>query len=159
MANITLNIDGDLNIFVSGEDGQPDCMYLDSDSGTMKIQIAATDEDDSNEANATVLYALPGEKPESMALFEALQLSMDRGGMDSLELMPECELLAAFNSDDVIIDTEGSLFLAGPVMVFKIEDGDVISLTDDEMETARKILNDGTAKLQSGRVKLYAYGL
>jgi hypothetical protein len=154
MANITLNIDGDLNIFVSGEDGQPDCLYLDSDSGMMKIQIAATDE-----ANATVLYALPGEKPESMALFEALQLSMDRDGMDSLELMPECELLAAFNSDDVIIDTEGSLFLAGPVMVFKIEDGDVISLTDDEMETARKILNDGTAKLQSGRVKLYAYGL
>jgi hypothetical protein len=159
MANITLNIDGDLNIFVSGEDGQPDCLYLDSDSGTMKIQIAATDEDDGNEANATVLYALPGEKPESMALFEALQLSMDRDGMDSLELMPECELLAAFNSDDVIIDTEGSLFLAGPVMVFKIEDGDVVSLTDDEMETARKILNDGTAKLQSVRVKLYAYGL
>ena len=94
-----------------------------------------------------------------MALFEALQLSMDRDGMDSLELMPECELLAAFNSDDVIIDTEGSLFLAGPVMVFKIEDGDVVSLTDDEMESARKILNDGTAKLQSGRVKLYAYGL
>ena len=159
MANITLNIDGDLNIFVSGEDGQPDCLYLDSDSSTMKIQIAATDEDDGNEANATVLYALPGEKPESMALFEALQLSMDRDGMDSLELMPECELLAAFNSDDVIIDTEGSLFLAGPVMVFKIEDGDVVSLTDDEMETARKILNDGTAKLQSVRVKLYAYGL
>ena len=77
MANITLNIDGDLNVFVSGEDGQPDCLYLDSDKGTMKIQIAATDEDNGDEANATVLYALPGEKPESMALFEALQLSMD----------------------------------------------------------------------------------
>ena len=159
MANITLNIDGDLNIFVSGEDGQPDCLYLDGADGTMKIQIAANGEDDGDEANATVLYALPGEKPESMALFEALQLSMDRDGMDSLELMPECEMLAAFNSDDVIIDTEGSLFLAGPIMVFKIEDGDVVSLTDDEMENALRILSDGTAKLQSGRVKLYAYGL
>ena len=159
MANITLNIDGDLNIFVSGEDGQPDCLYLDGADGTMKIQIAANGEDDGDEVNATVLYALPGEKPESMALFEALQLSMDRDGMDSLELMPECEMLAAFNSDDVIIDTEGSLFLAGPIMVFKIEDGDVVSLTDDEMENALRILSDGTAKLQSGRVKLYAYGL
>ena len=159
MANITLNIDGDLNIFVSGEDGQPDCLYLDGADGTMKIQIAANGEDDGDEANATVLYALPGEKPESMALFEALQLSMDRDGMDSLELMPECEMLAAFNSDDVIIDTEGSFFLAGPIMVFKIEDGDVVSLTDDEMENAIRILSDGTAKLQSGRVKLYAYGL
>ena len=159
MANITLNIDGDLNIFVSGEDGQPDCLYLDGADGTMNIQIAANGEDDGDEANATVLYALPGEKPESMALFEALQLSMDRDGMDSLELMPECEMLAAFNSDDVIIDTEGSLFLAGPIMVFKIEDGDVVSLTDDEMENALRILSDGTAKLQSGRVKLYAYGL
>ena len=159
MANITLNIDGDLNIFVSGEDGQPDCLYLDGSDGTMKIQIAANGEDDGDEANAPVLYALPGEKPESMTLFEALQLSMDSDGMDTLEPMPDCELLAAFNSDDVIIDGLGRMFLAGPVMVFKIEDGDVVSLTDEEVDTACNVLNDGTAKLQSGRVKLYAYGL
>ena len=30
MANITLNIEGDLNIYVSEEDGQPDSLYVDS---------------------------------------------------------------------------------------------------------------------------------
>ena len=159
MANITLNIDGDLNVFVSGEDGQPDCLYLDSDSGTMKIQIAATDEDDGDEANATVLYSLPGEKPESMSLFEALQLALDNDGLDSLELLPRVDLLVAFNSDDVIIDDEGDPFLAGPVIAFKVENGDIVSLTEDEMNAAQEILKAGTAMLQGGRIRIYAYGL
>ena len=33
MANITLNIEGDLNIYVSEEDGQPDSLYLDGMDG------------------------------------------------------------------------------------------------------------------------------
>ena len=33
MANITLNIEEDLNIYVSEEDGQPDSLYLDGMDG------------------------------------------------------------------------------------------------------------------------------
>ena len=36
MANITLNIEGDLNIYVSEEDGQPDSLYLDGMDGFPK---------------------------------------------------------------------------------------------------------------------------
>ena len=50
MANITVNIEGDLNIFVSGEDGSPDCMYLDWADGSpndcMEIQVGTPDEGD-----------------------------------------------------------------------------------------------------------------
>ena len=42
MANITLNIEGDLNIYVSEEDGQPDSLYLDGMDGcpeTLRIHL------------------------------------------------------------------------------------------------------------------------
>ena len=44
MANITLNIEGDLNIYVSEEDGQPDSLYLDGMDGvpeTLRIHLEA----------------------------------------------------------------------------------------------------------------------
>lgn len=49
MANITLNIEGDLNIYVSEEDGQPDSLYLDGMDGvpeTLRIHLEADGEDD-----------------------------------------------------------------------------------------------------------------
>lgn len=61
MANITLNIEGDLNIYVSEEDGQPDSLYLDGMDGfpeTLRIHLEADGEDD--ESKAEVIYAIPG---------------------------------------------------------------------------------------------------
>lgn len=58
MANITLNIEGDLNIYVSEEDGQPDSLYLDGMDGfpeTLRIHLEADGEDD--ESKAEVIYA------------------------------------------------------------------------------------------------------
>lgn len=45
MANITLNIEGDLNIYVSEEDGQPDSLYLDGGDSfpeTLRIHLKPT---------------------------------------------------------------------------------------------------------------------
>ena len=39
----------------------------------------------------------------------------------SVEMLPEHDLLAAFNSDDVITDEHGDLYLAGPLMAFKVD--------------------------------------
>ena len=57
MANITLNIEGDLNIYVSEEDGQPDSLYLDGMDGvpeTLRIHLEADGEDDESKAERTV---------------------------------------------------------------------------------------------------------
>ena len=85
MANITVNIEGDLNIFVSGEDGSPDCMYLDWADGSpndrMEIQVGTPDEGD-----AEVLFAVPGTGASEMTLFEALQNATENGGLDSVEI-------------------------------------------------------------------------
>ena len=67
MANITLNIEGDLNIYVSEEDGQPDSLYLDGMDGvpeTLRIHLEADGEDD--ESKAEVIYAIPGAAAISM---------------------------------------------------------------------------------------------
>ena len=83
MANITVNIEGDLNVFVSGENGSPDCMYLDWADGSpndrMEIQVGTPDEGD-----AEVLYAVPGTGASEMTLFEALQKATETGGLDSV---------------------------------------------------------------------------
>lgn len=158
MANITVNIEGDLNIFVSGEDGQPECLYLDSEDGcpvgSMEIQF-----DSADECKAAVLYAAPGETAKHMTLYEALQMAMENGGLDSVEMLPAFDLLIAFNSDDVITDECGDLYLAGACMVFNVTDGDAVSLTQEQEETARKILKAGTSALTNGKERIFAYGL
>ncbi len=157
MANITVNIEGDLNIFVSGEDGSPDCMYLDwadDPNDSMEIQVGTPDEGD-----AEVLYAIPGTGASEMTLFEALQKAMENGGLDSVEMLPEHDLLAAFNSDDVITDEHGALYLAGPLMAFKVDGCKVVSMTEEEKEAVCDILEEGTAKLKNGRHAVFAYGL
>ncbi len=111
MANITLNIEGDLNIYVSEEDGQPDSLYLDGMDGfpeTLRIHLEADGEDD--ESKAEVIYAIPGAAAISMTLYEALTLALNSGGADSLELMPVSGIFIAFNSDDVIIDQNGDCY-------------------------------------------------
>ena len=73
MANITLNIEEDLNIYVSEEDGQPDSLYLDGMDGcpeTLRIHLEADGKDD--ESKAEVIYAIPGAAAISMTLYEAL---------------------------------------------------------------------------------------
>lgn len=157
MANIMVNIEGDLNIFVSGEDGSPDYMYLDwvnVPNDRMEIQVGTPDEGD-----AEVLYAVPGTVASEMTLFEALQKAMENGGLDSVEMFPEQDLLAAFNSDDVIADEHGDLYLAGPLMAFKVHGCKVISMTEEEKEAVCDVLEDGTAKLKNGRQAVFSYGL
>ena len=112
MANITLNIEGDLNIYVSEEDGQPDSLYLDGMDGcpeTLRIHLEADGKDD--ESKAEVIYAIPGAAAISMTLYEALSLELNSGGADSLELMPVSGIFIAFNSDDVIIDQSGDCYV------------------------------------------------
>lgn len=97
MANITLNIERDLNIYVSEEDGQPDSLYLDGVDGfpeTLRIHLEADGEDD--ESKAEVIYAIPGAAAISMTLYEALTLALNSGGADSLELMPVSGIFIAF---------------------------------------------------------------
>lgn len=133
MANITLNIEGDLNIYVSEEDGQPDSLYLDGMDGcpeTLRIHLEADGKDD--ESKAEVIYAIPGAAAISMTLYEALSLALNSGGADSLELMPVSGIFIAFNSDDVIIDQSGDCYLAGPGIIFALEDGDIVSLDEED---------------------------
>lgn len=76
MANITLNIEGDLNIFLDGRDDAPCRMYLDDGDGTVEFQSPPPDAADCDEEdNALVLFAYPGEGAERMTLFEALKLA------------------------------------------------------------------------------------
>lgn len=160
MANITLNIEGDLNIYVSEEDGQPDSLYLDGMDGfpeTLRIHLEADGEDD--ESKAEVIYAIPGAAAISMTLYEALSLALNSGGADSLELMPVSGIFIAFNSDDVIIDQNGDCYLAGPGIIFALEDGDIVSLDEEDKELITQVLEDGTAELTNGAEIRCAFGL
>ena len=160
MANITLNIEGDLNIFLDGRDDAPCRMYLDDGDDTVEFQPASPNAADCNEEdNALVLFAHPGEDAERMTLFEALKLAWKNGGLDSVEIFPAFDLLIAFNSDDVIGDSDGNLFLAGPVLIFNLMNSKLVSLTEEEMEVADEVLKAGTAKLYSGKEAVLAYVL
>ena len=173
MANITLNIEGDLNIYVSEEDGQPDSLYLGSEGvpvngfftgcrcdlidETLRIYLEADGEDD--ESKAEVIYAIPGAAAISMTLYEALTLALNSGGADSLELMPVSGIFIAFNSDDVIIDQSGDCYLAGPGIIFALEDGDIVSLDEEDKKLITQVLEDGTAELTNGAEIRCAFGL
>ena len=160
MANITLNIEGVLNIFLDGRDDAPCRMYLDDGDGTVEFQPVPPDTADSDdEDNALVLFAHPGENAERMTLFEALKLAWKNGGLDSVEIFPAFDLLIAFNSDNVNGDSDGNLFLAGPVLIFNLMDSTLISLTEEEMEVADEVLKAGTARLYSGKEAVLAYVL
>lgn len=160
MANITLNIEGDLNIYVSEEDGQPDSLYLDGGDSfpeTLCIHLEADGED--AESKAEVIYAIPGAAAISMTLHEALTLALNNGGADSLELMPVSGVFIAFNSDDVIIDQSGDCYLAGPGIIFALEDGEIVSLDEEDRKLINKVLEDGTAELTNGAEIRCAFGL
>ena len=160
MANITLNIEGDLNIYVSEEGGQPDNLYLDGVDGfpeTLRIHLEAGGED--AESKAEVIYAIPGAAAISMTLHEALTLVLNNGGADSLELMPVSGVFIAFNSDDVIIDQSGDCYLAGPGIIFALEDGEIVSLDEEDRKMINKVLEDGTAEMTNGAEIRCAFGL
>ena len=152
MANITRKIEGDLNIFLDGRDDAPCRIYLDDGDDTVEFQPTSPNAADCNEEdNALVLFAHPGEDAERMTLFEALKLAWKNGGLDSVEIFPAFDLLIAFNSDDVIGDSDGNLFLAGPVLIFNLMDSMLVSLTEEEMEVADEVLKAGTARLHSDK--------
>lgn len=160
MANITLNIEGDLNIYVSEEDGQPDSLYLDGGDSfpeTLRIHLEADGED--AESKAEVIYAIPGAAAISMTLYEALTLALNNGGADSMELMPVSGVFIAFNSDDIIIDQSGDCYLAGPGIIFALEDGEIVSLDEEDRKLINKVLEDGTAELTNGAEIRCAFGL
>ena len=160
MANITLNIEGNLNIFLDGRDDAPCSMYLDNDNDTVEFQSVPPDAADCDEEdNAIVLFAHPGEDAERMTLFEALKPAWKNGGLDSVEIFPAFDLLIAFNSDDVIGDSDGNLFLAGPVLIFNLMESALVSLTEEEMEVADEVLKAGTVKLYNGKEAVPAYAL
>ena len=160
MANITLNIEGDLNIFLDGRDDAPCRMYLDNGDDTVEFRSTPPDAADcDDEDNALVLFAHPGEDAERMTLFEALKLAWKNGGLDCVEIFPAFDLLIAFNSDDVTGDRDGNLFLAGPVLIFNLMDSALVSLTEEEMEVADEVLKAGTARLYNGKEAVPAYVL
>ncbi len=135
MANITLNIEGNLNIFLDGRDDAPCRMYLDNGDDTVEFRSMPPDAADCDEEdNAIVLFAHPGEDAERMTFFEALKLAWKNGGLDSVEIFPAFDLLIAFNSDDVTGDSDGNLFLAGPVLIFNLMDSALVSLTEESLK-------------------------
>ena len=79
-----------------------------------------------------------------------MTLALNSGGADSLELMPVSGIFIAFNSDDVIIDQSGDCYLAGPGIIFALEDGDIVSLDEEDKKLITQVLEDGTAELTNG---------
>ena len=102
---------------------------------------------------------IPGAAAISMTLYEALSLALNSGGADSLELMPVSGIFIAFNSDDVIIDQNGDCYLAGPGIIFALEDGDIVSLDVEDKKLITQVLEDGTAELTNGAEIRCAFGL
>lgn len=156
MEKITINIEGDLNIYVTESDGAPDSLCIAGEENSpmdgLEIKI--------NAINAEALYAVPGQEPERMTALEAYQRAMLEGvDMDELEPFPVDGLLITFDSEDVCSDKSGEFFLAGDCIVLHMEDGAVGSITEAEEAEARRILKAGTAKLRKGSETILAYGL
>ena len=63
------------------------------------------------------------------------------------------------NSDDVIIDQNGDCYLAGPGIIFALEDGDIVSLDEEDKKLITQVLEDGTAELTNGAEIRCAFGL
>ena len=124
---------------------------------TLRIHLEADGKGD--ESKAEVIYAIPGAAAISMTLYEALSLALNSGGADSLELMPVSGIFIAFNSDDVIIDQSGDCYLAGPGIIFALEDGDIVSLDEEDKKLITQVLEDGTAELTNGAEIRCAFGL
>ena len=78
---------------------------------------------------------------------------------DSMELMPVSGIFIAFNSDDVIIDQNGDCSLAGPGIIFALEDRDIVSLDEEDKKLITQVLEDGTAELTNGAEIRCAFGL
>ena len=96
----------------------------------------------SREALSLLLIALPG----------ILYLLINNYG-------PMLGIFIAFNSDDVIIDQSGDCYLAGPGIIFALEDGDIVSLDEEDKKLITQVLEDGTAELTNGAEIRCAFGL
>ena len=96
---------------------------------------------------------------QSISKVFMLTLALNSGGADSLELMPVSGIFIAFNSDDVIIDQNGDCYLAGPGIIFALEDGDIVSLAEEDKKLITQVLEDGTAELTNGAEIRCAFGL
>ena len=182
MANIMLNIEGDLNIFLGSDSATPCCM-VDSDKATNTTRVAATDaeddffeddfedddiddeEDDDGFADEDeddfpngyapdVLFACPGLESVPASIEAAMKMTIKCGGVDCVEPMPAFDLLVAFNSDCIIRDHKGNMFLAGPIFIFRIENFELVPLTLKEIEVANEVLTSATERLDNGHGKL-----
>ena len=63
-----------------------------------------------------------------------------------------------------ITDTEdackyGDCYLAGPGIIFALEDGDIVSLDEEDKKLITQVLEDGTAELTNGAEIRCAFGL
>ena len=190
MANIMLNIEGDLNIFLGSDSVTPCCMAddgddvntnraaatdvdddffeddfedddedddidEDDDEGDNDDDFADEDEDDFPNGYASdVLFACPGLESLPASIEAAMKMIIKCGGVDCVEPMPAFDLLAAFNSDCIIRDRKGNIFLAGPIFIFRIEDFELVPLTLKEIEVANEILTSATERLDNGHGKL-----
>lgn len=160
MANITVNIEGDVNILV--DSGDPECLHLRGTGccpiGSMCIEFGAADEDEYDEGDAAVLYAEPGEKPVRTTLYDALNRMMNQCDMDTVELLACFDALIAFDSACIKL-CEGERYLAAPCIIFMLPDLDVESVTLDDERIIRRILEENTVKLTNGQITVTAYRL
>lgn len=160
MANITVNIEGDLNIMVDGS-GEPDCLWLTGTGccpiGAMSIEFGEDEENDSSEVDAAVLYISPGDTPVRTTLYDALNRLMAECEVDTVELLSCFDALIAFDSADVIT-VKGTRYLAGPAVVFMLPELDMVEPMDMEDEhIIRRILEESTVKLTNGQETIPAY--
>lgn len=185
MANIMLNIEGDLNIFLGNDSSAPCCMADDGEEvNTTRVAATESDDDfeeddedddidDNEEADddeddfdneddddfsdgyaSDVLFACPGLASVPASFEAAMKTIIKCGGVDCVEPMPAFDLLAAFNSDCIIRDRKGNVFLAGPIFIFRTEDFELVPLTLKEIEVANEVLTSATERLDNGHGKL-----
>lgn len=50
-------------------------------------------------------------------------------------------------------------YLAGPGIIFALEDGDIVSLDEEDKKLISQVLEDGTAELTNGAEIRCAFGL
>lgn len=153
MSKITLNFDGDVNIFVNEKNGMLESLLLDGLSDypddTLEIDLDVDLED--ADANATALYALPWQLLAAPAtLYEILSQLISCCDLDSMEPMPLEDTFILFDSELVTIDDDGDCVLLGPGVVVKLGDTGIVSLSDSEIEQLVDILEAGTVTLFNG---------
>ena len=150
MANIILNFEGDLTINVNC--GCPFAEDCERDGG-FTIEIPT----DENDLPITALYAEPGEDVELMTLPGAMERASETTQLNMMEAFPVYDLYYAFDTRCVFADDEGDAVYTGPMIIFKFFDGDILPLSDSEIDSVQMLLKENTFVMIRNGTTFFAY--